>query len=63
MNSAFVFGGVAEILGEDWLDDIAIEMEPENGRPIVWEPMTPRPPPSPATGIESLRQFVVEHRN
>lgn len=38
MNSVFVFGGVAEILGEDehWLDGIAIEMEPEDGGPIVW---------------------------
>jgi hypothetical protein len=36
-SSVFTIGRVAEILGEDedWLDEIAVEMDPEDGRLVV----------------------------
>jgi hypothetical protein len=54
-SSVFTISHVAEILGEDEqsLDDIAIEMEPEDGRLTVWGTTTPRPPPSSGTASKA----------
>ena len=49
-SSVFTISRVAAMLGkdEDWLQDIASKMEPEDGCLIVWEPVISRPRPLPA---------------
>ena len=63
-SSVFTIGRVAEMLGEeeDWLGDIAAEMDPEDGRLIVWGPNDTETAAFPHDGIENLRQLVIEHR-
>ena len=63
-SSVFTIARVAEILGEDedWLDDIAIEMDPEDGRLIVWGPNDTATIAFTRDGIENLRHLVIEHR-
>jgi hypothetical protein len=63
-SSVFTIGRVAEILGEDenWLDEIAIERDPEDGRLVVWGPNDTATTAFTRDGIENLRQLVIEHR-
>jgi hypothetical protein len=62
-SSVFTISRGAEILVEDehCLDDIAIEMEPEDGRLTVWGTDDTSTTAFTRDGIESLRQLVVEH--
>ena len=64
ISSVFTIARVAEVLGEaeDWLDDIAIEMDPEDGRLIVWEPNDTETTAFARDGIENLQQLVSEYR-
>ncbi len=63
-SSVFTLGRIAEILDEDgdWLDEIAIDMDPEGGRLIVWGPSDTATTPFTRDGIKNLRQLVIEHR-
>jgi hypothetical protein len=63
-SNVFTIGRVAEILGEheDWLDDIASEMEPEDGRLTVWGTSDTATTAFTRDGIDYLRQLVIEHR-
>jgi len=36
ISHVFTISRVAEMLGEDWLQEISIEMDPEDGRLAVW---------------------------
>jgi hypothetical protein len=49
ISHVFTISRVAEMLGEneDWLQDISIEMDPEDGRILVW-----------GTGEESITAFT-----
>jgi hypothetical protein len=62
--SVFAICHVAEILREDqrWLDDIAIEMEPADGRLTVWGSNATSTIAFTAGGTDRLRQLVEEHR-
>jgi hypothetical protein len=64
ISSLFSIARVAEMLGEDedWLADIAIEMDPEDGRLMVWEPNDTETTAFTRDGIENLRQLVSECR-
>ena len=64
ISSVFTIARVAEVLGEaeDWLDDIAIEMDPGDGRLIVWEPNDTETTAFTRDGTENLRQLVSEYR-
>jgi hypothetical protein len=64
ISSVFTIGRVAEMFGEDedWLADIAIEMEPEDGRLVVWGSSDTETTAFTRDGIENLRQLVIEHR-
>jgi len=64
ITHVFTIARVAEMLGEDldWLHDISIEMEPEDG--IIWvyglgEEQTPS---FTDFGIESLKQVIENYR-
>ena len=63
-SSVFTISRVAEILGEDedWLGDLAIEMEPEDGRLTVWGTNDTSTTAFTRDGIENLRQLVIKHR-
>jgi hypothetical protein len=55
---------VAQILGEDedWLNDISIEMSPEDGIISVYGPGDDYTPAFTERGIENLRQIVETHK-
>jgi hypothetical protein len=55
---------VAQILGEDedWLNDISIEMNPEDGIISVYGPGEDYTPAFTDLGIENLRQIVETHK-
>jgi hypothetical protein len=55
---------VAQILGEDedWLNDISIEMSPEDGIISVYGPGDDYTPAFTDRGIENLRQIVETHK-
>ena len=63
ISGVFTLARVAKLLGEDedWLSDISIEMEPENGSSPsgLGEDCTPA---FTDFGIENLRQIIDIHR-
>ncbi len=65
VSHAFTIAKVAEMLGEDeqWLDEISIELEPEDGRILVFG-KTENDDTTAFTefGIESLRELIKELR-
>jgi len=63
-SSVFTIGRAAEILGEDedWLSQIALELEPEDGRLTVWGSNDSVTTAFTRDGIENLRQLVIEHK-
>ncbi len=64
VSSVFTIGRVAEILGEDedWLSDVALEMEPEGGCLTVCGTDDSTTTAFTRDGIENLRQLVIEYR-
>jgi hypothetical protein len=63
-SSVFTISRAAEILAEDedWLHDIALEMEPEDGCLTVWGTSDLSTTAFTPDGIENLRQLVIEHK-
>jgi hypothetical protein len=59
-SSVFTLSRVAEMLGEDeeWLHDIALDMEPEDGCLIVWGTGDQSTTAFTRQGIEYLEQLV-----
>lgn len=61
----FTIARIARMLGEDeaWLEEIALEMEPEDGRLYIWDldddvAVTAFTP----FGLERLKELVEEHK-
>ena len=64
-SHVFTIARVAKMLGEDeaWLEEIALELEPEDGRLYVWDlddddvvtAFTP-------FGVENLKELVEEYK-
>lgn len=63
-SSVFTISRVAEMLGEDedWLQDIAQDMEPEDGCLIVWETGDQSTTAFTPEGVEYLEQLVKERK-
>jgi hypothetical protein len=60
----FTIGRVAEMLGEDedWLHDIAMEMEPEDGYLWIIGTDDIEMPGFTPDGIENLKELIAIHR-
>lgn len=60
MSHVFAIARVAQMLGEDenWLQDIAIEMDPEDGRIAVWVNGEEAITAFTERGIENLAQII-----
>ena len=60
IGHVFTIGRVAEMLGEseDWLQEISIEMDPEDGRLIVWGTDEQTITAFTELGVENLAQIV-----
>jgi hypothetical protein len=64
ISHVFTLARVARMLGEDedWLSDISIEMEPEDGIIAVYGPGDDYTPAFTDFGIENLRQIIQIHK-
>jgi hypothetical protein len=64
ISHVFTLARVAQMLGEDadWLSDITIEMEPEDGIIAVYGPNDDYTPAFTDFGIENLRQIIQIHK-
>ncbi|HUN98384.1 MAG TPA: hypothetical protein VMU69_19385 [Bradyrhizobium sp.] len=64
ISHVFTLARVAQMLGEDedWLNDISIEMEPEDGIISVYGLGEEGTPAFTDFGIENLRQIIDIHR-
>jgi hypothetical protein len=60
ISYVFTIGRVAEMLGEneDWLQEISIEMDPEDGRLTVWGTGEETITAFTDLGVENLAQLV-----
>jgi hypothetical protein len=60
IGSVFTVARVAEMLGEnaDWLDDISIEMDPEDGRLVVWGAGDDQTTAFTDLGVENLQNLI-----
>jgi hypothetical protein len=60
ISHVFTISRVAEMLGEnaDWLQEISIEMDPEDGRLIVWGTGEQTITAFTGLGVENLAQIV-----
>jgi len=60
ISHVFTITRVAEMLGEDeaWLEDVATEMDPEDGRLTVWGPDEQSTTAFTDLGVENLAQIV-----
>jgi hypothetical protein len=60
ISHVFTISRVAQMLGEDedWLQDISIEMDPEDGRLTVWGPGEESITAFTDLGVENLAQIV-----
>jgi len=58
----FTIARVAEMLGENesWLDEISLEMEPEDGRLTVLGPGDESTTAFTAFGLENLKELIAE---
>jgi hypothetical protein len=63
ISRVYTVGLVAEMLGEDedWLDEISIEIPPEDGRLIVWQADGSSVTAFTEFGIENLRYVIEAH--
>ena len=61
-SSVFTINRVAEMLGEneDWLQDLAMQLDPEDGRLIVYGTNDDSTTAFTQFGIECLRQLVLD---
>jgi hypothetical protein len=64
ISHVFTLARVAQMLGEDedWLSDISIEMEPEDGIISVYGLGEECTPAFTDCGVENLRQIIDIHR-
>ena len=62
ITAVYTLAAVALMLGvsEELLQDLTIEMEPEDGCPSVYGPGEDYTPASTAHGIERMREFIAE---
>lgn len=60
----FTIARVAEMLGEDedWLHDLSLGMDPEDGHLWVYDANDRQVPAFTKYGIESLRQIIADER-
>ncbi|HEY9348711.1 MAG TPA: hypothetical protein VIQ53_25500 [Inquilinus sp.] len=60
----FIIGHVARMLGEDedWLQDLSIDMEPEDGRLHVYGVAEDGVTAFTRDGIENLQQIIADQR-
>jgi hypothetical protein len=60
ITHVFTISGVAEMLGEDkdWLDEISIELDPEDGRLTVWDLDEDGTTAFTRFGIDNLTELV-----
>jgi hypothetical protein len=63
-SSVFTISRVAEMLGEneDWLQEIALDMEPEDGCLIVWGTGAQSATAFTREGVEYLKELINERR-
>jgi len=63
-SAVFTIARVASMLGEDedWLSDVALEMEPEDGRLTVYGPDDEGTTAFTSFGIENLKELIAIHR-
>jgi hypothetical protein len=64
ISHVFTIAHVAEMLGEDedWLHEIAIEMEPEDGYLWIIRTNDTEMPGFTPNGIENLKELIAIHR-
>lgn len=64
-SAVFTIARVAWMLGEDdhWLSDVALEMEPEDGRLTVYGFDDDGTTAFTPFGIENLKELIAIHRN
>ena len=64
ITRVYTIGHVAEMIGEDedWLEGIAIDMEPEDGRLIVWGIGEDGITAFTDFGVENLQQIIKDLR-
>ena len=64
ISAVFTIGYVANLLGEDedWLFDLSIGMEPEDGSLWVYGISEDGVPAFTRDGIDNLRQIIAEER-
>jgi hypothetical protein len=63
-SAVFTIARVAEMLGEDvdWLSDVALEMEPEDGRLTVYDVNDEGTTAFTCFGIENLKEIIEIHK-
>ena len=63
-SAVFTIARVAEMLGEDvdWLSDVALEMEPEDGRLTVYDVNNEGTTAFTCFGIENLKEIIEIHK-
>ncbi len=63
-SAVFTIARVAEMLGEDvdWLSDVALEMDPEDGRLTVYDVNAEGTTAFTDFGIESLKELIEIHK-
>jgi hypothetical protein len=63
-SSVFTIARVAEMLGEDvdWLSDVALEMEPEDGCLTVYDVNDEGTTAFTRVGIENLQELIEIHK-
>ena len=63
-SAVFTIARVAEMLGEDedWLSDVALEMDPEDGRMTVYGVDNEGTTGFTSFGIENLKELIEMHK-
>ena len=63
-SAVFTIARVAKMLGEDvdWLSDVALEMEPEDGRLTVYDAHDEGTTAFTRFGIENLKELIEIHK-
>ncbi len=63
-SAVFTIARVAEMLGEDedWLSDVALEMDPEDGRMTIYGVDDEGTTGFTSFGIENLKELIEMHK-
>ncbi len=61
-SAVFTIARVAAMLDEDWLSDVALEMDPEDGRLTVYGVNDEGRTGFTASGIENLKDLLEMHK-